>query len=253
MRKSIIVIFFLVLILTVLLVIVYLLSGGKYKTSSYQIYSNASSPGFYPYIAWDGITSGKLLNYLKNEDRKGKLLSISPSAEPISIPGKTNPTLFDTNGLAFIQLSTSDFVSNKYKNVAARPFRFVAFFKTELGETTYFVLVEKWLNPDGSTAFLPLIIPTPLAAGGNTITTYYSDLISDDTGYFLSPILQIKSLDMCKTALPKSLSYCDWYFQNPEVTGALLGIMNEWIESSNIPEDMGRTPVVFTTSRLTKE
>lgn len=251
MRKSLIIVFF-VLNLTILLFIAYLLLSGKYRINSFQIYSEAGSPSLYPDIAWEDITSGKLLKFLENEDKKGKLLPISSLAEPISAPGRTNPELFNTTGLEFVDLSTNDFVANKYKNADKRPFRFVAFFKTNLGGTAYFVLVQKWLNPDGSTVFLPLIISEALAVNEDSTSAYYNDLIADDTVYFLSPILQIISLDRCKMALPDRKSYCDWYFENPKTSSDFSEIMNEWTKSGNIPAQAGMAPMAITASRLFK-
>jgi len=252
MRKSIIIIFFSVLILTTFLVAVYFLSGRKNKTTAYQIYPDATNITLYPYMAWEDITSGKLLDFLKNEDSKGKLLQLPASAEPISLTS-TDQEFFNTKGISYVQLPTNDVLSNKYKNLDLLPFRFIAFFKTELGGTAYFVLVEKWLNADGSTAFLPLIIPESLALKDNTISSYYDALISNNSRYFLSPILQIKNQTECKSILLKRESYCDWYFQDPKIGNTLLGIMNEWTQTGNLPSSAGMMPLVVTATRLVND
>lgn len=252
MRKSIVIVFFLVLILTVFLVAAYFLSSGKNKTTSYQISSDAKNTTLYPNIAWSDITSGKLLDFLKGEDVKGKLIQIPASAEPIFLRS-TSQDFYNTNGLAYVQLPSEDVVSNKYKNKDLQPFRFVAFFKTNLGGTSYFVLVEKWLNIDGSISFLPLIIPELLALKDGVISSYYSDLIAGTSVYFLSPIYQIKSHDQCKNILPKRESYCDWYFQDSKIGITLLSIMNEWTQTGNIPSSVGMTPMVVTAKRLVND
>ena len=251
-RKSILIIFLLVLFITIFLVATYFLSGRKNKTTSYQIYHEATNILLYPYVAWDDITSGKLLDFLKNEDSKGKLLQIPASAESISLIS-TDQEFFNTKGFAYVQLSTDDVLSNKYKNPDLLPFRFVAFFKTNLGQTSYFVMIERWLNLDGSTAFLPLIIPESLVLKDNTISSYYSTLISNNSRYFLSPILQIKSKDECKSIFPKRESYCDWYFQDPKIGNALLDIMNEWTQTGNLPSSAGMMPLVVTATRLVND
>jgi len=112
MRKSIVIVFFLVLILTIFLVAAYFLSSGKNKTTSYQIYSDVKNTALYPYIARDDITSGKLLDFLKKEDAKGKLVQIPASAEPIFL-GSTSPEFFNTNGFAHVQPTSEDLASNK--------------------------------------------------------------------------------------------------------------------------------------------
>jgi len=114
-------------------------------------------------------------------------------------------------------------------------------------------LVEKWLNVDGSTSFLPLIIPELLALKDNTISSYYSDLIAGTSVYFLSPIYQIKSYDQCKNILPKRESYCDWYFQDSKIGNTLLGIINEWTRTGNIPSSVGMIPMVVTAKRLVND
>jgi hypothetical protein len=203
MRKVLLVIVFIVLTLTVFLVGAYLYSNRNNKSSSLQVYTVAQKPNSFPEIAWEDIVSGKLLSYLENQDAKGKLPTISPEAKPIETPSVSNQEYYQKNGIVSLQMTSNDVISNKYKDTKARPFRFVAFFKTNLNGIGYFVLVQKWLNPDCSIAFLPLIVPESLSATGNALSAYYQDLISDNTVYFLGPILKIKSLTQCNGILPK--------------------------------------------------
>jgi hypothetical protein len=252
MRKSVVVLFFSVLILTIFLVVAYFLSTKKNTISSYQIFSVAKAPNNYPKIAWNDITSGKLLNYLEIQDRNGKLPLISSAAKPITMPAITTPEFFEANGLTILQVAADDVASNKYKNSETRPFRFVGFFKKELGGTAYLVLVQKWLNQDGSTVFLPLVVPESLAIINNSISSYYDELTTDNTVYFLGPILQIKNLTQCKFALPKRETYCDWYFQDQNISNTLLNMVTEWTKFGNILKEVGKTPMVFSVSRLFK-
>jgi hypothetical protein len=106
----------------------------------------------YPYVKWEELTSGNLIKSIKNKSD-----NIGAGAEPIQSYGKLNPTLEAQKGMNYVQLLGSEvLVTNKYKDISKRPFRTVAYFSTSKDNTGYLVLVQKWLNKDGTTLCVAL-------------------------------------------------------------------------------------------------
>ncbi len=245
MNKSVLVVFSLVLLITLGLVVIYLLSIQKSNLNPLSTITQESviNPELFPNISWEDITSGAMLNNLENEDKNGQLPQLPTSSMPVSQFTVTKPDLI---GITYLEISSDNYVANKYQSSKFRPFRFVTFYKTILEGEPYVVMVQKWLNLDGSTAYIPFVIPEKLALINGTTSSYFQVLTSADTDYFLSPILQIESLDVCKVTLAGREAYCKWYFTNLTLGNTLADILHSWVTTNIIPQDIGKIPLVFT-------
>lgn len=219
----------------------------------YQIQADGGKPQNYPFIGWSDVTSGKLQRFLEKENGQGKLPKLPNTVQPVSKFQESGKGYFQVRGIWYVGLADTDIQNGTYIDVVKRPYRFVAFYKTELNKTPYYLLIQEWKNNDGTISFLPLLEPVKIAMNGTEITDYYREVINPSTPYFLSPIMGHADHNSCFTLMGKTGTYCDWYFGDKSRTDKYWEMMNNWVSGGKVPAEIGKYPMIFTRSQITNK
>lgn len=219
----------------------------------YQIQTDGSRPQNYPFIAWDDVVSGKLQQFLDKQNKAGKLLKLPDTVQPVGKFRGSGNGYFQARHILYPILDDADVQSGIYTDPAKRPYRFVAFFRTELNKEQYYLLIQEWRNSDGTASFLPLLEPVRIAMNGTAMTDYYRSVIDPSAMYFLSPILVHDTRDWCLTVMGEVGAYCNWYFADQGRVDKYQELMNNWVDGGRVPGEVSRYPAIFTRSQITNK
>jgi|GEM_PF-4921862 len=231
------------LILAVLGFICFSLISTKQLPAIYAVQTDGTKIDTYPFVSWDDITTGKLENFWQNRVSLG-LLKWNGSELPVNTLKLTNDEAFDLTEFRYVSLSFYDLNNRTFVDPSKRPWKIVAFYKTKIDSTSYLVIWEAWKNSDGTTGFIPLILPEANTKNPDGLATYLSG-IATHTIDFLAPITEFAGHDTCIATMAGESSYCDWFFGQAGGPKSYQSLAIEWVGTGKIPKNAAQMPMIF--------
>lgn len=147
------------------------------------------------------------------------------------------------HGYGYIQLFNQQVESGLFRNPEVRPYRFIGFFKTSINGELYYILVEEWLNKNGTIVYLPFILKANVFNNG----TDKVDKVKQYLDSFPSPLFIINNIESCNKILGSGMEYCTWYLKN---TSKYIEIYNYILNYKNIPIEISKYPILLVPSGL---
>lgn len=207
--------------------------GAAAITASYRVETSGKNPNLLDEVSFWEITSGRLLKYLQLMDKEGKLPEVPAGAGRLVLR-RTSANFLEETGFSLVDAASSV--------PAIKPYTFAGFFKTRIKKSVYILLVQKWLNPDGSTAFLPLLAPLEGNVDGSGAPHPKYLALLERADVFLAPYIAFAREDSCTKNIGLAPDYCSWFNKHRK---RLESIVNRWLETGSLPFEAGKTPFIF--------
>lgn len=200
---------------------------------SYRVETSGKNLNRLDEVSFWEITSGRLLKYLELMDKERRLPGVPAGAGRLVLK-RTGANFLEETGFSLIDVASPV--------PAIRPYTFAGFFKTHIKKSAYILLVQKWLNPDGSTAFLLLLAPLEgnIDESGALHPKYLALLEQADV--FLAPYIAFAREDSCTKNIGLAPDYCSWFNKHRK---RLESIVNRWLDTGSLPFEAGKTPFIF--------